>query len=88
MISDLRLVLCGYRENVSTFWIEVVQEASGLDIDEPVLPRTRYAPRRIDDRAHLLKNTKGLLSSAISRYVRRSLNLFATKILIRDVGFS
>ena len=35
----------------STFWIEVVQEASGLDFDEPVLPRIRYAPRRIDDRA-------------------------------------
>ena len=32
-----------------TFSIEVVQEASGLDICEPVLPRTRYALRRIDD---------------------------------------
>ena len=50
MISDLRLLLCVYRESFSTFWIEVVQEASGLDIDEPVLPHTRYAPRRIDDR--------------------------------------
>ena len=51
MISDLRLMLCGYRENFSTIWIKVVQEASGLDVDEPVLPRTRYAPRRIDDHA-------------------------------------
>ena len=51
MISDLRLMLCGYRAKFSTFWIEVVQEASGLDIDAPVLPRTRYARRCIDDRA-------------------------------------
>ena len=51
MFSDLRLMLCGYKENFSTFWIEAVQEASGLHIDEPVLPRTRYAPRRIDHRA-------------------------------------
>ena len=51
MISDLRLMLCGYRDNFCTFWIEVVQEASEIDIDEPVLPRTRYAPRRTDDRS-------------------------------------
>ena len=50
MMSDMRLILCGYSVNFSTFWIEVVQEASGLDIDEPVLPRTRYA-RCIDDHA-------------------------------------
>ena len=40
-----------YREHFSTFWIEVVEEASGLHCDEPVLPLTRYAPRRFDDRA-------------------------------------
>ena len=51
MISDLRLMLYGYTESFSTWWIEVVHEASGLDIDEPVLPRTRYASWRIDDYA-------------------------------------
>ena len=51
MISDLKGVLLQYRDKFPCFWVEVVQEANELDIDEPVLARPRRLPRRLDGNA-------------------------------------
>ena len=51
LAKALRAAVCGQRDRFPEFWAQTLSEASRLDVDEPVLPRKKRAPRRLDDGA-------------------------------------
>lgn len=51
MVRALQETLAGQRNRFDSFWEQVTQDAKDAGADEPVLPRARRPPKRIDDGA-------------------------------------
>ena len=64
LITNLKILLQSFRNSFDDIWINVTQEAQELGIDGPVIPRTRRAPRRLEDGAD------GHTSASAEQYYR------------------
>jgi hypothetical protein len=49
LIQNLKELLQSLRDQFTEFWTSTTDAAEGLGVDEPVLPRIRRVPRRLDD---------------------------------------
>ena len=49
MVRALQETLAGQRNRFDGFWEHVTQDAKDAGADEPILPRSRWSPRRLDN---------------------------------------